>query len=90
MKPIEPVIPGKDLPVTRWAETQPEYQVLPSFKDSEGVVITRWRCSFWERLRILFIGDVYLQQLTFHQSLQPVLLQTEPPDVEEQSGKQIK
>lgn len=45
-----------------FAEDQPEYQPLPAYKDSgaNGEVITCWKLSFRERLRILFKGEMWL------------------------------
>jgi hypothetical protein len=79
MTPVTPIIPGQDLPVTEYAKNQPQYQTLPVYKDDAGVTVSRWRCSWWERLRILFCGDVYLTQMTFNLPLQPVLISVEPP-----------
>ena len=43
-----------------FAEDQPEYQPLPALKINslEGFVITCWKLSFRERLRILFLGRI--------------------------------
>ncbi len=81
MKPITPVVPGFDLPVTEFAKDQPEYITLPSFRtgDPDGRVVTRWRLTFRERLRILLTGDLWLSLLTFNHPLQPVKLDTECP-----------
>jgi hypothetical protein len=81
MRPVTPIIPGKDLPVTEIAKNQAQYLTLPAYKDAEGVVVSRWHCKWWERLRILVTGDLYLVQMTFNQKLQPVLLDTEPPHI---------
>lgn len=81
MKPIVPIIPNHYYPVTKIAESQKEYGTLPAYVDSYGNVASRWKLSFWERLKILITGDVYLIQSTFHQPLQPVLLQVEVPAI---------
>lgn len=79
MKPVTPVVPGYNLPVTTYAKDQPEYIPLPVFLDSDGTVTSRWRMSLRERLRVLVSGDIYLMVMTFHKPLQPVMLTTKRP-----------
>jgi hypothetical protein len=59
-----------------YAKDQPPYLPLPVVKllDDGGMVISRWRLTWIERLRVLFTGDVFLSQLTFNEPLQPVKL----------------
>jgi hypothetical protein len=78
LKPISPVAYD---PETRWgiseitfAKNQPEYIPLPALRFSDGLVVTRWKPSFLERLTIALGGDIYLGQLTFNNPLQPVIL----------------
>lgn len=82
MKPVEPILPGCDLPVTRYAETQEEYQTLPVYHQEDGTLLSRWRLTWRERLLVLFTGNIYLWQLTFNQPLQPVMLEVEPPEMQ--------
>jgi|HubBroStandDraft_6_1064221.scaffolds.fasta_scaffold08977_2 hypothetical protein len=79
MQPISPVIPGFEKRETVFAKDQSEYSPLPALVMSYGEVVTRWRPTLRERLRIFFGGDIYLQVLTFNRPLQPVKLDTEPP-----------
>ncbi|MCI0624841.1 MAG: hypothetical protein L0387_24915 [Acidobacteria bacterium] len=79
MRSVSPVLPG--LPQVIYAENQHEYLPLPAYRSVDGVVVTRWRLSLVERLRVLIRGDIYLSVLTFNQPLQPVKIETEPPDV---------
>lgn len=79
MKPVSPIIPGANLPVTEYAKGQDEYQVLPAWRDTDGTVLSRWHCSWKERLRIFLTGNVYLWQMTFNQPLQPVMMESNPP-----------
>lgn len=81
MKPATPIIPGHDLPVTNFAETQDEYQTLPAFRQDDGTVLTRWRLTWKERLTVFLRGDLYLFTLTFNKPLQPISLQVERPEV---------
>ena len=82
MKPVSPIIPGQHLPETIYAKDQPQYQPLPVWRDEDGTVLSRWHCTWRERLRILFTGDVYLWQLTFNQPLQPVNVEASAPKME--------
>jgi len=87
MQPVTPIVPGHDLPVTNFAETQDEYLTLPAFRQDNGTVLTRWRLTWRERLRVLFNGDIYLYVLTFNRPLQPVMLETEPPKINAAGGQ---
>ncbi len=60
------------------AEDQGEYQTLPAFTDSEQV-ISCWRFTWWERLRILCGAKMWLRQMTFGGMLQPQLPQIDRP-----------
>lgn len=56
---------------TIFAENQPEYLPLPAYKHQspQGEVITCWRLSFTERLRLLFTGNIWLCLLSFNKPL---------------------
>lgn len=69
MKPI----PFEKSNIT-FAKDQKEYQPLPAYKDKDGKVITCWSLSFKERLKVLFSGKIYVNQLTFKKPLQPILV----------------
>lgn len=79
MNPVSPVIPGVDLPESLFAKDQPEYITLPAYRDADGSVLSRWRLSWRERLRVLVRGDIYVWTQTFNRPLQPILLETERP-----------
>jgi hypothetical protein len=79
MRPVSPIVPGHDLPVTEYAKGQDEYLTLPAFRQEDGTVLTRWRLTWKERLHIFLRGDLYLFTLTFNRPLQPVSLQVERP-----------
>jgi hypothetical protein len=64
-----------------FAEDQPQYQPLPAYRSSEGEVISCWKLSFRERLKVLFGGRLWLRQYTFRALLQPQLPQVESPFV---------
>lgn len=79
MTPVSPVIPGCSLDEVVFAQNRPEYIPLPSWKSSDGMVVSRWRMTWAERLKVLFSGNLWLLQLTFNDPLQPVKLSAEPP-----------
>lgn len=63
------------------AKDQPEYNPLPAYQynDKEGTIVCCWKLSFKERIKLLFTGKLWHHILTFHQSLQPQLLQVNSP-----------
>lgn len=85
MKPISPVAEDSE---DRWgvseivfAKDQPEYIPLPALKFQDGLVVTRWSLSFWERLHVLLGGSVYLGLLTYNRPLQPIRISTSVEEV---------
>jgi len=62
-----------------FAKDQPEYMPLPAHRNREGIVTCCWRLSFWERLKLLFLGRVWHLQLTFDGAPQPHLIQVQHP-----------
>jgi len=67
MKPIE----FKERNVV-YAKDQPEYLSLPAHRMEDGEVITCWKLTLRERLKVLFTGRFWICLLTFNQPLQPV------------------
>ena len=69
MKPIEfkeqNVVYGKD---------QPEYMPLPALKFDDGMVVTCWKLSWKELVKLIFTRKVWHSMLTFNKPLQPTLL----------------
>ena len=66
---------------TVFAENQPEYLPLPVFRDKEGQVVSCWKLSLKERLRVLFTGHIWLCTLTFNKPLQPLWFETKKSEV---------
>lgn len=62
-----------------YAKDQPEYLPLPACVTLEGVVISCWELTPEELAEIQKTGVLWVQQLTFGQSLQPLLPQVENP-----------
>ena len=72
------VIKFKQCNIT-YAENQPEYLPLPAHKAKDGRVTSCWGLSFFERLRVAFIGRIYLRVLTFNKPLQPLKMFVRQP-----------
>lgn len=65
-----------------YGEGQKEYLPLPARLEAgpEGIVITKWRLSFIERIRVLFTGTIWLSQMSFRKPLQPQYPTTKKTD----------
>ena len=53
------------------AKNQPPYLPLPAFKDQDGIIVTCWKLSWAERLRLLILGRLWMSVMTFNTPLQP-------------------
>lgn len=56
-----------------FAKDQPEYIPLPALKidSTEGYVISCWKMTFIERIKVLFTGKVWLSLMSFNKPLTP-------------------
>ncbi len=65
-----------------FAKDQPEYRALPAFVDGDNnIVVTCYKMSFCERLKVLFTGTVWLSVMTFGQKLSPQKLEVHKREV---------
>ena len=81
MEPVSPVIPGCEGFESVYAKGQPQYLPLPALHTPQGDgVVTRWRLTWRERLRILWTGNLYLEIRTFGLPLQPLKPSTTEPE----------
>lgn len=76
MKPIE----FKEQNVV-YAKDQKEYMPLPALKFEDGAVITCWKLSWKEILKLLFTRKVWVTMLTFNKPLQPLLVTINKSDL---------
>jgi len=78
MKPIE----FKDRNVV-FAKDQTEYEPLPALRlnTPEGEVISCWKMSFKERIKVLFTGRIWLSLMSFNKPLTPSYLSVNRKDV---------
>lgn len=65
-----------------YAEDQPEYEPLPVLKieGDEGQIVSCWKLSFIEKIKILFTGRVWVSLLSFNKPLTPSFLSTKKSD----------
>lgn len=75
------IVKFKECNIT-FAKNQPEYKPLPALKTEDGKVVTCWKPSVMERLKILFTGKIWLNILTFNEPLQPLLMTVNKPNLE--------
>ncbi len=73
-----------------FAKDQPEYQPLPALKldTTEGEVISCWKLTFKERIKIIFTGRVWLSLMSFNKPLTPSFLSVNRKDVYSHSDDQ--
>lgn len=68
---------------TEIAKDQEQYLTLPAFKvnDEQGTMVTCNYLSFWERIRVLFTGKIWLCELTFNKPITPRSFYTKKWDI---------
>jgi len=66
-----------------FAENQPEYLPLPAFRNNtgNGEVVSCWKLSFLERLRLLFTGKLWVSMMMFGEPLTPSYFTTKKSEV---------
>jgi hypothetical protein len=59
-----------------YAENQEEYQPLPALKynDEYGTVVSCWKLSIKERIKLLFTGKLWVGLVSFNKPLTPSYL----------------
>jgi hypothetical protein len=80
MTPIAIALARRGWKPTVIGANQPEYRPLPAHRYANGAVLTVWRLSWRERMRVLLFGRLHLTQLTFHLPLQPQFASTRTDD----------
>lgn len=84
MIPVDPAI--EELELVTYAKDQPEYIPLPVRRDVHGAVVTCWKLSSIERVRMLLQGRFYLTILTFNSPLQPIRIEMDKPEASASGG----
>jgi hypothetical protein len=71
-----PVVAGEEQHERVFAKDQPEYIPLRTLvqRDAQGGVLSRWAPTEEQRKAIAEGADIYLELLTFHTPLQPILM----------------
>ena len=62
-----------------YAESQAEYLQLPACRKESGEVISCWKLTICEKIKIVFTGKLWLRVLTFNKPLQPQVVQLNSP-----------
>lgn len=85
-KPIEAVQFSEHSQVI--GANQSQYRPLYAHRTRgrESIVTTCWAPSFVQRLKILFFGRIWVQQMTFQKPLQPILMLDGMPEVRRENG----
>lgn len=63
-----------------YAENDPNNNPLPVL-EGNGVVVSCWRVSIWEALRILWTGKIWHSQHTFGRPPQPIFKTTKKKEL---------
>ena len=71
-----------------FGQNQNEYHPLPAYSDDAGNVYTKWELSAEDLQEVAKTGVVYLIVHTFGGQLQPVILTTENPFLDEEEVMQ--
>lgn len=72
-----------------FAKDQPEYNSLHAFRADNGEVITCWKLSFKERIKVLFSGNIWLSLQTFNKPLTPSFMTTNKWDLFYKKNKKL-
>jgi len=65
-----------------FAENQKPYLPLPAWQDDndeKGMVISCWRLTVWERIQALWLGVIWVNEMTFGDPPQPISLSVKTP-----------
>lgn len=56
-----------------FAKDQKQYNSLPALRigDENDTIVTCWRLTFFERLKILFTGRIWMSEMNFNRPLTP-------------------
>lgn len=61
-----------------WAKNQPRYLPLPAYTDDKQT-ISCWKLSWYERIKVLLFGKLWLRQMNFGHPLQPQVPSIDTP-----------
>lgn len=62
-----------------FAESQKEYYNLPAYKAEDGMVLSCWKLSFIDKIKVILTSKIFLQVLTFNEPLQPLKMLSRKP-----------
>ena len=64
-----------------FGKDQKEYQPLPALVFEDGEVLTCWKLSWKELLKVVFSRKIWVAQLTFNYPMQPQFVTTDKYDI---------
>jgi len=75
-----------------FGKNQDEYNTLPALRldTPQGEVISCWKISFKERIKILFFGRVWLSLMSFNKPLNPSYMSVNRKDVYSHSDDSVR
>ena len=76
MEPTSQIFPGRN--IAHETAAGEGYVNLPYYKQND-FVITRWKATWKDRLRVLFGGSLWLYIITGNSPIQPVLIKSDAP-----------
>ena len=80
--PVSPVVKGINSSIINGTKDDIS---LPAIRinDPNGILITKWKIDFWQRVIMLFTGSLYIHYRTFYKPVQGLKLTTWRPDLED-------
>jgi hypothetical protein len=83
MEPQSPVVEGFEDHEVLIGKDNRLYKPLPAiYVENDSRVVSRWRLSLRERLKVLFSGNIYIFIRTYGEPLQPISVGAEKPQLE--------
>lgn len=82
---MKPIKYGKDN--TLFAKDQSQYGTLPARVARGGEVVSCWKLSPLERIKVLFTGRIFLMVCTFRKPLPPVWIGLDDPIIDPPGDK---
>ncbi|RDY57695.1 hypothetical protein [Flagellimonas nanhaiensis] len=66
-----------------FAKDQEEYTSLPALRigDDHDTIVTCWKLTLWERIKLLFQGHFWMSEMNFNRALTPRYFSVNRKDV---------
>ena len=60
---------------------QPQHETLPACRTDDGIIISCWKFTWKEKIKILFGKPIWLWQYTFNHGMNPISLDMDYPEI---------